>query len=87
MSVCVCLSVCLAAKLYLTLLRPQWTVACQAPLSMDFPAGILQRVAISFSRGSFRPRDQTCISCVAGEFFTDPPGKPYAKDTNIQSKK
>ena len=26
-------------------------------------AGILEWVAISFSRGSSRPRDQTCISC------------------------
>ena len=28
-------------------------------------AGILEWVAISYSRGSFRPRDQTCISCVS----------------------
>ena len=30
-----------------------------------FQAGILEWVAISFSRGSFRPRDQTHISCVS----------------------
>ena len=24
---------------------------------------------ISFSRGSFRPRDGTCVSCIAGGFF------------------
>ena len=38
-----------------------------------FLAGILEWVAISFSRGPSQPRDQTCISCVsciAGEFFT-----------------
>ena len=38
---------------------------------------ILQWVAISFTRGSSWPRDQTCISCIAGGFFTiEPPGKP-----------
>ena len=34
---------------------------------------ILEWVAISFSRGSSRPRDQTCVSCgscIAGRFFT-----------------
>ena len=41
---------------------------------------ILKWVAISFSRGSSPPRDQTCISPVApalaGRFFTtEPPGK------------
>ena len=43
-------------------------------------ARILESVAISFSRGSFWPRDQNCISCdfcIAGRFFiTEPPGKP-----------
>ena len=37
----------------------------------------LEWVAISFSRGSSPPRDRTCISCLAGRFFTiEPPGKP-----------
>jgi len=39
-----------------------WTVPCQAPLSME--AKILEWVAISCSRGSFQPRDQTRISCI-----------------------
>lgn len=40
-------------------------------------ARLLERVAISFSRGSFECRDQTCISHSAGLFFTNgPPGKP-----------
>ena len=40
-------------------------------------ARILEWVAISFSRGSSRPKDWTCISCTAGGFFTtEPPGKP-----------
>ena len=42
-----------------------------------FQARILKWVAISFSRGSSSPRDWTCISCIAGRFFTaEPPGKP-----------
>ena len=31
---------------------------------------ILEWVAISYSRGTFWPRDQTCIFCIAGRFFT-----------------
>ena len=41
-------------------------------------ARTLEWVAISFSRGSSRPRDWTCGSCRAGGFFTtEPPGKPH----------
>ena len=30
-----------------------------------------------FSRGSYQPRDGTCVSCIAGRFFTTAlPGKP-----------
>ena len=40
-------------------------------------ARILEQAAIPSSRGSSRPRDQTCVSCIAGGFFTtEPPGKP-----------
>ena len=46
-----------------------------------FQAGILEVGAISFSRGSSQPRDQTqvsCVSCIAGRFFTaEPLGKPF----------
>ena len=39
-------------------------------------AGILEWVAISFSRGSFQLRDQAQVSCIASGFFTtEPPGK------------
>ena len=33
-------------------------------------ARILEWVAIPFSRGSSQPKDQTCISYIAGRFFT-----------------
>jgi len=48
-------------------------------------ARILEWVAISSSRESSQPRDQTCISCIAGRFFiTEKPGKTNAQSsTNI----
>ena len=33
-------------------------------------ARILEWVAFPFSKGSSQPRDQTQVSCIAGEFFT-----------------
>ena len=42
-----------------------------------FQAKILEWVGISFSRGSYWPRDRTHVSCTAGRFFsTEPQGKP-----------
>ena len=35
-----------------------------------FQARVLEWVAISFSRGSSRPRDRTQVSCTAGRHFT-----------------
>ena len=53
-----------------------------------FQAGILEWVAISFSRRCFQPRDQTHVSCIAGGFFTaEPPGKPAHKIWFNQIKK
>ena len=55
-----------------------WTVAHLAPLSTHafhvhgiLQARILVWVATPFSRGSSWSRDQTCISCIAGRFFTN----------------
>ena len=46
-----------------------------------FQARILEWVAISFSKGSSQPRDQThisCVSCIAHRFFTtEPSGKRH----------
>ena len=42
-----------------------WTVAHQATLSMGVLQAIVPEwVAISFSRGSSQPRDQTRVSCI-----------------------
>ena len=43
-----------------------------------FQARVLERVAISFSRGSSWPRDGTQVSQIAGRLFTaEPQGKDY----------
>ena len=42
-----------------------------SPVHEIFQARILEWVAISFSRSSSQPRDQTQVSCIAGRFFTD----------------
>ena len=48
-----------------------WTVAHQAPLSMGIlQERILEGVANPFSRGASQPKNQTRVSCIAGEFFT-----------------
>ena len=49
-----------------------WTVACQVPLSMGISqAKILEWVAIPFSWGFSKPRDQTQVFCITRGFFTD----------------
>ena len=45
----------------------------------DLQARILAWASMPSSRGSSWPRDQTCIYCFAGRFFTtEPSGKPSA---------
>ena len=61
----------LVAQLCLTL--RDWS-ACSLPGSsvhVIFQARILEWFAISFSRGSSQPRDQTWVSLTTGRFFTD----------------
>ena len=45
-------------------------LACQVLLSMEFSRQEYWWVAISFSKGSSWPRDQTWVSRIAGRFFT-----------------
>ena len=47
-----------------------WTIAHEAPLYGILQASILEWVAISFSRGSTQPRDQTQVTYIADRFFT-----------------
>ena len=63
-----------------------WTVALQAPLSVEFSRPrILERVAIPFSRGSSQPRDRTLVSCIADSLPSEPPGKPESESKQTQS--
>ena len=60
----------LATQLCLTLCD---SMDCNLPgssVSGILQARIQKRVAIPFSRGSFQPRGQTWVSCIAGRFFT-----------------
>ena len=62
---------CCDALSHVQLFETPWTVARQASLSMGIlQAIILEWVAVSSSRGSSQPRDQTQVSHIAGEFFT-----------------
>ena len=78
--VCVCVCVCVRTQSYLTLCDP---MDHSLPGSSDngiFQATILEWVAMPSSRGSSQPRDQICISYIAGRFFTaEPLGKPLKK--------
>jgi len=61
----------LVSKSCLTLVTP-WTVTLQASCVQGIlQASILEWVAISFSRGSFPPKNWTLVSCIAGRFFTN----------------
>ena len=75
-----CCCCCLITQSCLTLCN---LMDCSPPGSSVhgiLQARILERVAISFSRGSSGPRDQTRISCIAGVFFTAvPPGEPWCR--------
>ena len=65
-----CACVCWVAQLCLTFCD---SMDCSSPGSSVHgivQARILEWVAISSSRGSSRPRDQTQVSCIAGGFFT-----------------
>ena len=64
-----------------------WTVICQALLPMELSRQeILEWVALSYSRGSSRLKDQIwslVSSALAGGFFiTEPPGKAKAVATS-----
>ena len=61
---------CMYDQSYVTLCDP---VDCCPPASSAhriFQARVLEWVAISYSRGSSQPKDQTQISCIGRRFFT-----------------
>ena len=66
MCVCVCV---LVTQSCLTLCNPMFCSPPSSSVHGVLQARILEWVAISFSRGSSWPRNQTWISCIAGRFF------------------
>ena len=71
----------------------QWHLTLCDPMDGSLPgfsvhgisqARILKWVAISFSRGSSQPRDQTQVSCNEGSFFTNWAGKPSLEQNGIE---
>ena len=61
---------CLAAQTCPTLCNPMDCSLSGSSIHGILQAGILEWVAIPFSRGSSQPRDQTWISFITGRFFT-----------------
>ena len=58
------------AQLCLTFCDPMDCSLPNSSVHRVLHARILEWVAIPFSRGSLRLRDWTCVSCIAGGFFT-----------------
>ena len=75
---------CVVSDCFMTL----WTVARQAPSVHGISqARILEWVAISFSKGSSRPWDQTHVSCIGRWILsTEPTGKPKRIQTESHIK-
>ena len=63
-----CVCVCVCAQSCLPLCDPMDYSPPGSSVHGIFQARILEWVAISYSRGSSRPRDQTCV--LASQFFT-----------------
>ena len=57
-------------QLGLTLCDPIDGSPSGSPVSGILQARTLEWVAISFSRGSSQPRNQSQVSCIAGRFLT-----------------
>ena len=67
MCVCVCVCVCvrLVGQSCLNLCDPKDCSPAGSSVHGISQTGILEWVAISSSRGSSRPRDRTCVSCIS----------------------
>ena len=78
---CVCVSVCVCYCCFVTVMSdsatPQ-TVACQAPLSMEYPRKeYWSGLPFLSTEGLLRPGVEHASPALEGRFFiTEPPGKP-----------
>ena len=76
---------CLVGKSWATLCEPL-DFSPQGSVSWISQEIVLEWVAVSFSRGSSWPRDQTYVSCLAGGFFpNEPPRKPNQWSRNWEN--
>ena len=69
--------------------QPHKLQAARLSVHEIFQERILEWVAISYFRGSSRPRDQTCSPCVSSTgrqilLLTVPPGNPWYLMTKVQ---
>ena len=62
---------CLVAQSYLTICDSMDYSLPHSSVCWIFQARILEWIAISFSRGSSRSRNQTQVSGITGRLFTD----------------
>ena len=69
--VCVCVSVCVCMCAKLLQLCPTLCDPMDGIVQGILQARIFKWVAFPFSSGSSQPRNQTRVSCIAGEFFTN----------------
>ena len=75
MYVCTCVCAQLLSGVWL-FCNPMDCSLPDSPVHGIFQARILEWVVISFSRGSFQPRDRTGASCIRSGFLTaELPGK------------
>ena len=85
--VCVCVCACVHVQLCLILCDPVNCSPSGSSVHGIFQARTLEWVAITFSKGSSQPRDQTHISCLlhwqAGSLPADPPGRSYLFHLNV----
>ena len=64
-----CAVLCLVTQSCLTLCNPMDSSPPGSSVHGILQGRILEWVAISFYRGSSKPRDWTCVSCLASRFF------------------
>ena len=65
------------AQWCLTLCDPMDCSLSRSPIHWVLQGRILERHAVSSSRGSSQPRDGSCVSCIGRQIlYPQPPGKP-----------
>ena len=67
----VCCCFCLFSLVKVTQSCPTLCDPMDCSVLAILQVGILEWVAVPFSRGSSQPRNQTGVSCIAGRFFTN----------------